>query len=74
MGFIGGFFCSLLLTPLAGWIITTIVNNVAVLPKDNHKESSNLSKVEQLEKLFSLLEKGSLTQEEFEKEKKRIID
>ena len=38
------------------------------------KPTGGISDVEQLEKLVSLLEKGILTQEEFDKKKKQILD
>ena len=38
------------------------------------RPSGGISDVEQLEKLVSLLEKGILTQEEFDKKKKQILD
>jgi hypothetical protein len=42
--------------------------------RSDGRPSGGISDVEQLEKLVSLLEKGILTQEEFDKKKKQILD
>ena len=42
--------------------------------RSDSKPTGGISDVEQLEKLVSLLEKGILTQEEFDKKKKQILD
>ena len=42
--------------------------------RSDSRPSGGISDVEQLEKLVSLLEKGILTQEEFDKKKKQILD
>jgi hypothetical protein len=42
--------------------------------RNDNRPSGGISDVEQLEKLVSLLEKGILTQEEFDKKKKQILD
>ena len=42
--------------------------------RGDSRPTGGISDVEQLEKLVSLLEKGILTQEEFEKKKKQILD
>jgi hypothetical protein len=42
--------------------------------RSDARPSGGISDVEQLEKLVSLLEKGILTQEEFDKKKKQILD
>jgi len=42
--------------------------------RSDSRPSGGISDVEQLEKLVSLLEKGVLTQEEFDKKKKQILD
>ena len=42
--------------------------------RSDSRPTGGISDVEQLEKLVSLLEKGILTQEEFDKKKKQILD
>ena len=42
--------------------------------RSDGRPTGGISDVEQLEKLVSLLEKGILTQEEFDKKKKQILD
>jgi len=81
LGFGSGFLLSILLTPVVGFII------VLFYPSKEHRERQNqllkqalqnqnhpqTSAADEIEKLKSLLDKGALTQAEYDTQKARLL-
>jgi CBS domain containing-hemolysin-like protein len=55
------------------WIIALIISLVYQPPQYSIKKQSSLDDLDELSKLFELKEEGLLSQEEFEKAKKRLL-
>lgn len=81
LGFASAFVLSLILTPVIGFIILLFypskehrdkqlkaLNNIA-----NGKDKLNISTADELQKLKSLLDSGTLTPNEFEKAKEKLL-
>lgn len=82
IGFAGAFFLSLLLSPLIGLIIALTSKNVEEekykdeILKTQKQQSETLQKmasVNEIEQLYNLMQKGILTEEEFNDKKKTLL-
>ncbi len=72
IGFFLAFFISLLTTPIIGLIVTALSSKSSV-EVNQENQSKNVSVSDELLKLNELKEKGILTEEEFNRQKDKIL-
>lgn len=68
------FWLSLLISPLITWLVVSSLQPLFGTRNPSLRHESSGDRLEQLEKLGSLFREGLITQEEFEKQKARILD
>ena len=69
--FFGNFLISLILSPVVGFVIVFVSKDKTLTEKKNLKETESVS--DELLKLNNLKEKGIITDEEFNEQKKKLL-
>ena len=80
LGFLGGFFIALILTPIVGFIIASLSKKIkpklieAVNPSGGANRPEKPSVADEIRKLKELHDNGTLTEAEYNKQRSKILD